>query len=138
VDESNCTLNEIDMEDDLSISVASVLPPPICGPLPSGPPTRNVFQTSNIPTRKGAVTSAGIYNKVTVNGLKQESKDCTSRRSRQSYRARPLLTNRINPVLDENAHGSHNSQGRYKEKSFARAIPIFKRKALSNSTQSNS
>jgi hypothetical protein len=141
VDESNGTLNEIDMEDDPGISMASVLPPSTSVPLSSGPPTRTVFQTSNIPTRKGAVTSAGTYNGVTANGPKQGSKDCTSRRSWQSYKARPV-TNRVKPVLDGNiplkhAAGTHNSQGRDKENSFARAIPIFKRKTLLNSTQSN-
>ena len=142
VDESNGTLNGIGTEDDLSISMASVLPSPTSVPLSSGPPARTVFQTSNIPTRKGVVTSAGTYNEVTVNGPKQGSKDCTSRRSRQSYKVRPV-TNRVKPVLDGNvplkhAPGSHNSQGKDKENSFARAIPIFKRKALSNSSPSNS
>ena len=142
MDESNDTLNGSDTEDDLSISMASVLPPPASVASSSGPPTRTVFQTSNIPTRKGAVTSAGTYNEVTVNGLKQRSKDCTSRRSWQSYKARPV-TNRVKPVLDGNeppkhAPGLHNSQGRDKENSFIRAIPIFKRKTLSNLIQSNS
>ena len=131
MDESNGTLNGIDTEDDLSISMASVLPPPTFIPFFSSPPTRTVFQTSNIPTRKGTVTSAGTYNEVTVNGLKQGSKDCTSHRS-QSYKARPV-TIRVKPALDGNvppkhAPGSRNSQVRDKENSFARSIPIFKRK----------
>lgn len=142
VDERNGTLDEIDMEDDPSISMTSVLPPPTSVPLSSGPPTRTLFQTSNIPTRKGAVISAGTYNEVTVNGPKQGSKDWTSRRSWQSYKARPV-TNRVKSVPDGNvplkhAPDSHNLQGRDKENSFGRAIPIFKRKTLSNSTQSNS
>ena len=137
MDESNGSLNGIDMEDDLSTSMASVLPPPISAPLPSDPPT--VFQTSSIPTR---VTFAGNHNEVTVNGLKQASKDCTSRRSWQSYKARPTNT-KVKPALEGNvppkhAPGSQNSQGRGKENGFARAIPILKRKILSNSTQSNS
>ena len=142
MDESHDTLHGINMEDDLSISMASV-PPPTSVPLSSGPPTRAVFQTSNIPTRKRAVTSAGTYNEVTVNELKQASKDCTSRRSWQSYKARPVIYTKVKPVPEGNippkhAPGSHNSQRRDKENSFARAIPIFKRKTLSNSTQSNS
>jgi hypothetical protein len=144
MDESNGTLNGIDMEDDLSISMASVLPPPTSVSLSSGPRTRTVFQTSSIPTRKVAVTSLGTHNEVTVNGLKQASKDCTSRRSWQSYKARPANT-KVKPVLEGNvplkhAPGSHNLHGRDKENSFARAVPIFKRKTfkLSNSTQSNS
>ena len=141
VDESKGSLSGIDMEDDLSISMASVLPPPTSVLLSSGPPTRTVFQTSNIPTRKGAVTFVGT--EVTVNGLKQASKDRTSRRSWQSYKARPVTNTKVKPVLEGNvppkhAPGSHNSQGRDKENSFARAIPIFRRKTLSNSTQSNS
>jgi hypothetical protein len=136
MDESNGILNGIDMEDDPSISMASVLPPPTSVPLSSGPPTRTVFQTSNIPTRKGTVTPAGTHNEVTVNGLRQASKDW------KSYKARPTNT-KVKPVLEGNvpqkrAPGSHNPQGRDKENSFARAIPIFKRKTLSYSTQSNS
>ena len=143
MDESNNTLNGIDMEDDLSISMASVLPPPASVPLSSGLPTRTVFQTSNIPTRKGAVTSAGTHNEVTVNGLKQASKDCISRRSWQSYKARPVIDTKVKPVpegniLPKHAPSSHSSQRRDKENSFARAIPTFKRKTLTNSTQSNS
>lgn len=139
VDESNGTLDEIDIEDEPSNSMVSVLPAPTSVPLSSGPPTRTLCQTSNIPTRKGVVTSVGTYNEVTVNGPKQGSKDWTSRRSWQSYKVRPV-TRRVKPVLDGNvplkhAPGSHNSQGRDKENSFARAIPIFKRKTLSNSIQ---
>ena len=141
MDESNGTLNGIDM-DNRSISMASVLPPPTSAPLSSGPPTRTVFQTSNIPTRKGAVASTCTHNEVTVNGLKQASKDCTSHRSWRSYQARPAINTKVKPVLEGNvslkyAPSSHYS-GRDKENSLARAIPIFKRKTRSNSTQSNS
>ena len=142
MDESNGTLNGIDTEDNLSISTSSIQPLPKSVPLSSGLPTRTVFQTSNIPKRKVAVTSAGMYNEVTVNGLKQRSRDCTSRRSWQSHKTRPVI-NRVKPVLDgkvplKHASGSHNSQGRDKENGFARTIPIFKRKTLSNSMQSSS
>ena len=141
VDESNSTLNGIDM-DNRSISIASVLPPPTSVPLSSNPPTRTVFQTSNIPTRKGAVVSTGTRNEVSVNGLKQASKDCTSRHSWRSYQPRPATNTKVKPVLEGNvspkhAPSSHNS-GIDKENSFTRAIPIFKRKTLFNSMQSNS
>ena len=53
MNESNNTLNGIDMKDDLSISMVSVLLPPASVPLSSGLPTRTVFQMSNIPTHKG-------------------------------------------------------------------------------------
>jgi len=135
---SNGTLNEIDMDDGPSISMTSVLPPPIS--VSSSTPTRSVLRTSNIPTRRGVVTSASTHNEVTANRLKQGSKDCTSRRSWQGYKARPA---KVKTVLEGNAFpkhasGSHNSPERDKENNFARAIPIFKRKTLSNSTQSNS
>ena len=134
VDESNGTLNEI--EDDPSITMTSVLPTPISVPVSSGPPTRSVLQTSNIPTRRGGVNSTGTHNEVTANRLKQASEDCTSRRSWQSYKARPA----VKPVLDGNvplrhAPGPHNSLEIDKENRFARDIPIFKRKTLFNSTQ---
>jgi hypothetical protein len=130
VDESHGILNEI--EDDPSISMTSVLPPPIPVPVSSGPPTRSVLQTSNIPTRRGVVTSTGTHNEVTANRLKQASEDRTSRRSKQSYKTRSA----VKTVLDGHEPGPHNSPERDKENRFARDIPIFKRKTLFNSTQS--
>lgn len=127
------TLNGIDMENGLSISMASVLPPPTSVPLSLGPPTRTVFQTSNIPTRKGAVTSTGTHNEVTVNGLKPASKDCISNRSWQTYKARPATNTKVKPVLEgkvspKHGTGSHNSLGRDKRKQFRKGHPHIQTK----------
>ena len=132
VDESNATSNRIDMEDDLSISMTSVLPPPTSVPVSLGLPSGSVFRTSNIPTRRVVVTSR---NEVTANTLKQVSKDCTSRRSWQRYKARPATTTKVKTGLEGNVSpkrvpGSHKA-GKDKENTFARGIPIFKRKTLS-------
>lgn len=136
MDESNGALNRIDIEDDL---MASVLPPPTPASVSSGLPTRSVLRTSNIPTRRGAVTSAGSHNEVTINTLKQANKDCTSRRSWQSYKARPTISTKgTEGNMPPKRAPRSEKPGRGKENDFAKAIPIFKRKISSNSTQNNS
>ena len=136
MDESNGALNRIDIEDDL---MASVLPPPTPVSVSSGLPTRSVFKNSNIPMRRGAVASAGSHNEVTINTLKQAGKDCTSRRSWQSYKARPTTSTKGTKgnMPPKRAPRSEKPR-RGKENDFAKAIPIFKRKISSNSTQNNS
>ena len=82
----------------------SVLPPQTSVPVSPSRLTRSVFKTSNIPTRKGAVTSGGSHNEVVVNKLKQASKDYTPHRSWKSYKARSATT-KVKTVSDaQNVH----------------------------------
>jgi len=129
VKERNGALNRIDMEDDIPIPMTSILPPPTSVSISSGPPIGSVSKNSNIPTRRGAVTSAGSHNGVTANKC----------RPWKGYKAPPAASIKEQMVLEgrvpPKCAQSSQKLERGKENSFARAIPMFKRK---NSTKNNS